>query len=556
MGFRRVKVKLRGLTRKSSTIDTPWIDMASYEDIANSHDGDPGMSTTSLPTAVEPTVAAFSPGQQTGTARSRDGASILIHHKTPLLVATPPQITRALAYSHSFILPLNHLAGLLSWTTGDHWESFLLVAAFWFTVLYGDQVMRWIGPMVLVGGLIAGMYSRRYSPLSSTLWSEKQKRKRANSDSRKSVDEILHTLETFTTRCDVLLEPFLRLTEFLSTQLSPTSATTRPALTTLFVRLLALTPIWILLTLPPLRIITTQRVVLVLGTVGLMWHSRPTRVARTILWRSRSIRSVTALVTGLRFAGLPSTVTPLPPRRKIDAAALAATGNSSKDGGIRFTFTVYENQRRWLGIGWTAAMLLHERQAWTDEHNNSCLEPDEFKVPESDSGSTKWLWVPGSEWRVEGSTSAKDRPTKRDDTVGWTYYDAQWHDPKKTDTWGRYTRRRKWVRDAELVESTLEPDSAAEGTIDPTETADQTGIDSATKKKPWFARGQSSRPPRPPPKDPPKDKSDLASVTGSGSTGDTVRSRDGPEDDVHTPHRYRNADWDRSIGEGLAEGLS
>ena len=35
------------------------------------------------------------------------------------------------------------------------------------------------------------------------------------------------------------------------------------------------------------------------------------------------------------------------------------------------------------------------------------------------------------------------------------YYDSKWNDGKRdADSWGRYTRRRKWWRDAELVEVT------------------------------------------------------------------------------------------------------
>src|ERR1700744_3321710 len=93
-----------------------------------------------------PTVAAFSPSTITGSAlTSRQRSSIIVHRKSPLLVATPPSITRALAYSHPFILPLNTLAGLLTWTTGDPWQSFLLVGGFWAIVLYSDAIILGAG---------------------------------------------------------------------------------------------------------------------------------------------------------------------------------------------------------------------------------------------------------------------------------------------------------------------------------------------------------------------------------------------------------------------------
>jgi len=91
------------------------------------------------------------------------------------------------------------------------------------------------------------------------------------------------------------------MTDFLSTSRTATSATTRPALTTMFWRLVATTPVWILLTLPPWRIITTKRVALIVGTVLLSWHSRPMRVSRTLLWRSAIVRCLAEWATGLEF---------------------------------------------------------------------------------------------------------------------------------------------------------------------------------------------------------------------------------------------------------------
>ncbi|KAK3686844.1 hypothetical protein LTR37_019396 [Vermiconidia calcicola] len=482
-------------------------------------------------TAPRPTVAAFSPAQQTASQRQNQ-KSVLIHQKSPLLVVTPPQVTRALAYSHPFILPLNHLVGLISWTTGDPWESFLLLTLFWFLVLYGDSVLRWAGPVALVAGLIFGMYSRRYSPLSSTVWSNaksNKKKKGAESDRRKSLDEILETLNTFTGRCDVLLDPFLRLTEYLSTQSSATSATTRPALTTLFIRILAFTPIWVGLALPPLRIITTQRVVLLAGTTILSWHSRPARTP------------------------------PLPPRPQ-DAEATAKAGKA-KNTGVTFTFTVFENERRWWGLGWSKSLLTYERQAWTDDQSNECPDPEHYTLPETDNETTQWRWLPGSVWKIEGAMTEKEKSAKRigggggGDNSGWTYYDNKWGDGRKEEGWGRYTRRRKWIRDAELVETSPTDDADGTSAKDFAETSsiDTTPI-STTKRKPgWFggSGGAIKRPPR----QSAKNRS-LDSISVSGSV-DSVRSRASVEEDVHTPlDRFRQYDWDRSIHEDLTGQLS
>ncbi|KAF2828844.1 Pex24p-domain-containing protein [Ophiobolus disseminans] len=433
---------------------------ASYDASSPQPTGDPN----------PPTYATFSPstlGQSTPQTKLR--SAILVHQKSPLLAATPPQITRVLAYSHPFILPLNKLAGLVTWTSGDAWESFLLVASFWAIVMYGDVVTRYAGPIIVVSGLILGMFTRRYSPLSSTGWTgEKGQKghKRAESDTEikhhKSLEEIVDSLKLFTSRCNILLDPFLRLTDFLSTQRTATSATTRPALTVLFIRILFVLPIWILLTLPPFYILSTKRVVLAVGTVMLSWHSRPARVTRTLLWRSRTTRRTCAFLTGLDFGEIipadKKGAPPLPPRKKStqEVAASLAAKRRPESTGVRFTFSIYENQRRWLGIGWTSSMLAYERASWTDEHLNSVPPRDDFELPEVEGGQSRWRWVQGSEWKIEGGDkeSKSDKSASKDDT-GWIYYDNKWRDGRRgQDGWGRYTRRRKWYRDAELVEAT------------------------------------------------------------------------------------------------------
>lgn len=507
----------------------------------------------------EPTIAAFSPNQQ--TQRKRNHASVLIHQKSPLLAATPPQVTRVLAYSHPFILPLNHLAGLLSWTTPDPWESFLLVAGFWFTVLYSDDVLRYAGPIVVIVVLMAGMYGRRYSPLSSTMWSgEKRKRNRADSESerRKSLDEILDTLEIFTHRCDVLLDPFLKLTEFLSTQTTATSATTRPALTSMFLRLLAVTPVWIILTLPPWRIITLKRVLLVLGTIGMTWHSRPARASRSILWRSRTVRYAASITTGLRYPEpVPQDKVPPPLPPRAPAALANALKRKGANPGVRFTFSIFENQRRWVMLGYTSNVLPHERQPWTDEHLNQVPDKDNFRLPETDFATTRWRWVPDSEWKIDVTWSDDHTSAKGSrDKEGWTYYDNAWHGGSRMDDWGKWTRRRRWIRDAELVEITPEELAAQQAAESDTQSIansdyqDGDSITTAVKKKGWFGKRRLTNE-----KVRMADKAEIASMSGSGDTGSTTRTRDDPEDDVLAPYRYRETQWDRSIGDGLAEGL-
>ncbi|KAL8747645.1 MAG: hypothetical protein Q9190_000492 [Brigantiaea leucoxantha] len=507
------------------------------------------------------TYASFSPSQSYTSPVTRQRSTVLVHKKSPLLIATPPSITRALAFSHPFILPLNGLVGLLSWTSGDPWESFLLVAAFWAVTLYGDILTRWVGPLILVVVMILGMYSRRYSPLSSTGWTgeklngQKETSSEGTMKHQKSLDEIVETLNTFTSRCNVLLEPFLALTDFLSTQQSATSATTRPALTSLFIRILFLSPIWIVLSLSPIRIITTRRVVITIGTLALSWHSRPARVSRTVLWRSQTVRHAASLVSGLTLVGdMQSQVQskhdppPLPPRQtsqQVVASAMSKKGATS--AGVRFTFVVFENQRRWLGLGWTNSLLPSERAVWTDEHLNPSDPKDNFRLPDIEGRTAAWRWVEGSEWRVEGS---KGRAAS-DEKDGWIFYDNKWNDGHRgQDGWGRYTRRRKWFRDAELIEvseadvassvATLVPENANGTATDSAAASSHTAKDSddsgstKARKRGWFRRGSRS-------------SGQSGAYSGSSTLDDEG------EDHQIPVHDDPNIDW--GVGDDLKMGL-
>ncbi|KAH7311554.1 integral peroxisomal membrane peroxin-domain-containing protein [Stachybotrys elegans] len=507
--------------------------MASRDDNA-SVGATPPPFESNISSGAPPTFAAFSPVTLSSNTPSRSSrrSTILVHQKSPLLLATPPQITRALAYSHPFLLPLNTFVGLLTWTTGDPWQSFLLLCAFWATVLYGDAIVKWAGPVVVGAALIGGMYGRRYSPLSSSGWSEparelkdtalqaasaagiaargakstaadrQSKHMRGSSEAtntkhQKTLDEIVDTLKELTGRCNVLLEPLLEMTDFLSTQRTPTSATTRPALTAMFMRLLIVTPFWVLLTLPPLRILTTRRVVLVAGTLVLTWHAKVMRVTRAVLWRSKTIRRAAEAITGLHFQAPVKFArtegeTKAPRESELSKALRQPSSlhvnhrrtGSAKTAGVKFTFIIYENQRRWVGLGWTTSLFAYERSAWTDEHNNQVPHKDEFELPSvEDGGNMRWRWVEGSRWRVDGVPDDHDPVDYETDEAknGWIYYDSKWQNGRRgVDGWGRWTRRRKWYRDAELAEVDQNELIHELDSADPKATASTTALDSQT----------------------------------------------------------------------------
>ena len=116
-------------------------------------------------------------------------------------------------------------------------------------------------------------------------------------------------------------------------------------------------------------------------------------------------------------------------------------------------------------------MVAYERAPWTDEYLNATPSVHKFQLPEIEGGRAKWRWVEGSSWKVElPSSVTKDRNAaagnKRDDEA-WTYFDNKWlHGARGQDGWSKYTRRRKWTRDAELVDVTTETPIGADTVIE------------------------------------------------------------------------------------------
>lgn len=143
---------------------------------------------------------------------------------------------------------------------------------------------------------------------------------------------------------------------------------------------------------------------------------------------------------------------------------------------------LYENQRRWIGIGWTSSMLSYERSAWTDEFLNAAPPITEFTLPEGDSG-LEWKWI-DKEWRLDltndGSIqlpSSKMKTTANPSSDdGFIYSDNTWKNPSTEDSFSKYTRRRRWIRTAELIGAKINSRSNSVTTVQEINSTTSTGI--------------------------------------------------------------------------------
>ncbi|THH12497.1 hypothetical protein EW146_g7638 [Bondarzewia mesenterica] len=154
------------------------------------------------------------------------------------------------------------------------------------------------------------------------------------------------------------------------------------------------------------------------GTLLLSWRAPWAALIRANLWSSAWIRwSIYRLWSFL--SGLPLPAQPL---------SLQASTKPQPNvlNTVRFLFTIYENQRWWMGLDWTAALLPGERPSWCSASQQPVPPPSAFTLPnptiaylsDGKGGRVKrvamWGWDE-SEWKVvvrkEGEGSSRvERP--------------------------------------------------------------------------------------------------------------------------------------------------
>jgi hypothetical protein len=165
------------------------------------------------------------------------------------------------------------------------------------------------------------------------------------------------------------------------------------------------------------------------GTLLLTWRSPWFRTTRRVVTRSAHIRALYRQAVGFVTG---SYSMPLAFAKFKGGSAEVEPGPEKKVTHHRFLFTILENQRWWVGIDWTAALLPSERPSWCapttattlaqaaagSHANNLAIHPplpppSSFPLPPSTSvilpsptGSgyikriAKWKWEDGSEWEV------------------------------------------------------------------------------------------------------------------------------------------------------------
>ncbi|KAJ7928641.1 Peroxin/Dysferlin domain-containing protein [Mycena leptocephala] len=280
------------------------------------------------------------------------------------------------------------------------YDAFLLIAVWWAAVLLADLTLRYFFPFASIAVLAFSSWSAR-TRSSPPLASEH------------TLQAVVADLATI----EALIPVF--------PQLPPSLVAPKLLLRASLVLYL---PYLIITHLVRLRVL-----VAIAGTVLLAWRAPWAVALRISLWRSAWFRwaayHILATVTGQPL--------PLVPQSALSAAAAAAAAPTSTKS-LRFLFTIYENQRWWMGLDWTAALLPAERPSWCSKTQNAVAPPNAFVLPDdtalylpSADGKgrvkrcAKWSWEE-DEWRVmvrrEGATTLsrveKPLPTEKEENPG------------------------------------------------------------------------------------------------------------------------------------------
>lgn len=265
---------------------------------------------------------------------------------TDLMLATPAPLLKLFAVAQPFIATVNKAAGLLTWSD-NFWQSLLLLFAWWAVCLFGEFVVRYaLNPVIIVGILLTYLKREKGTP-------------------RKKTSSTLTP-----TSYAVLLQLSNELANHLQQLDAPLAKVTFPR-GRIMRFLLTSYPFYLALThFVPLHLIFLHA-----GSVVILWHAPFFTTLRTALWSSATIRWLVRVVVailsggeGLRREislsrkghGVPGLLhkTVIKPKKEDTALAPAASD-------IQLRFVVFENQRWWLGLEWTHALLPGERASWS-----------------------------------------------------------------------------------------------------------------------------------------------------------------------------------------------
>lgn len=250
--------------------------------------------------------------------------------------STPTPLTQALIRLGPLIHAIRQAEEIVSWRRS--WYGSWVMLAGWWAVCLGARTS-------LLGLLVGGWLLYRRKPEGLGVGTEESV--------QKTVDELLVIERLIPSPPNVMMNS--RAAAFLAV-------------------------IWLSVSL----LVPSRILIGIVGTIFLSLRAPWFNYLCHTVWRSAFVRwtlySIWARITGV----------PLPSHRVTVSIAQEATPTPD-----RFLFTIYENQRWWMALDWTAALLPAERPSWSSAPPASLpvSPPAAFALPEG------WSWEE-PEWSV------------------------------------------------------------------------------------------------------------------------------------------------------------
>lgn len=318
----------------------------------------------------------------------------------PLVSTTNPLITSMLYRIFPILIIFNTALDFVTWTNQDPFMNFIYHSTLYIFIYYYDVSIYYFYMPILVTLVFSSINYYINSVYSHV------------NEEEPTLEEIVDTLDNFATRVDILLEPF---------------KTIKISFKKLLNFLFLVTPVHLLM----LRYLMQPKTYLLfLSIILTAFHSLWFQATMKILWRSQFIRNIFSFFVGENTAHFYNNY-------KI----LNETKISKEKNGKIIQFQIIENQRRWIGLGWSDKLLPYERANFTNEALQETSSPVGFAFP---FNSKQWQWLE-EKWNIDMSfCEGKNKD-------GWVFYDNYWQNAQLQDSITSYTRARKWTRKAVLI---------------------------------------------------------------------------------------------------------
>lgn len=349
------------------------------------------------------------------------------------LLVENPILALALSKLFPYLLLMDNLLEIITWTNEDPYLNVIIIIGYSIIVMYWNHISLIALPLLMTLGFTYTIWLIN-SIIYDTKFNEKP-----------TIDEILQTLHNLTVRSEIMLRPInkpnLKFRNFVQ----------------IFIVAFMLTPINILISK---YLLSPQKFLWIFGVFLLTYHSPWSFLIRRLLWRSKYIRIGVFYLTGLNFkmsvtndASVKSQISVDDENGSVNEVVNTLNGFKVLSKRVEtptklnqiIQFEILENERRWIGLGWSKYLLPTERSNYC--YAESLIEVKDlhsFQPPliENDLYNYQWEWLDNT-WSIDKEFSKKNN--------GWKFYDNNWENEDFADGFAKFTRSRKWIRRSRLI---------------------------------------------------------------------------------------------------------